>query len=219
VEIEAKFLVPDYSTFVQLSEMGFLAGLRLGPARVQPVHDRYLDTADAAILRAGYACRLRTVGEGTLVTLKSLTPASDALHQRKEIEAYLGSTEDAELIDLWPSSEASELVRVLSAGQPLELLFELKQERSTKLAARPDQAEPVVAISLDCLRFDENDPPIYELEAELLPAGRLSDLDGLIADLTARWALQPQAISKFERGLARCCPALTAALARQRELG
>ena len=76
MEIEAKFIVLDHQTFKQLVEVDELAGLRLGKAQVKLVHDRYLDTAQGAFLLAGYACRLRTVGEASIVTLKSFAAAS-----------------------------------------------------------------------------------------------------------------------------------------------
>lgn len=215
VEIEAKFIVPDPPTFARLVAVESLAGMRLGLVTVKPVNDRYMDTADAAILRAGYACRIRTVGDARIVTLKSLTPPSDALHRREEVEVRLTPVEVAGPVDRWPASEAASLAQTLTAGQPLEVLFEIRQERFVRQAARHGQDQPVVEISVDRVWFDAIDPPIYELEAELLPEGTLADLENLSAELVGRWAVQPQAVSKFQRGLARCRPAL----AREFDLG
>jgi inorganic triphosphatase YgiF len=213
MEIEAKFILPTHQAFVKLAEVESLAGLHLKPALVTRVRDRYLDTAEAALLRAGYACRLRAVGDARLLTLKSLAPASDALHRREEVQAGMTPAQAAGPVDGWPPSTAVDLARTLSAGQPLELLFELEQERHVRVAARFGEDRPVVEISLDRVRFDDADPfSIYELEAELLPAGEMADLEILMAELVEGWAVSPQAVSKFERGLALCCPELLAAL-------
>ena len=220
MEIEAKFTVLDLQTFKQLAEVDELAGLRLGKARVKLVHDRYLDTVQGAFLLAGYACRLRTVGDARIVTLKSFAAASGALHHRQELEVQLtpatpGSA--GQHVDLWPASEATTLARELSDGQPLGLLFELQQERHVRLATRPGADQAIVEVSLDLVRFGDGAPlQAFELEAELLPDGQVADLEPLIAELVERWAVLPQATSKFERGLALCCPELITALAESK---
>ena len=48
--------------------------------------DRYLDTDDKRLYRAGFACRIRNVKERQILTLKSLVPAEGQIHRRQEIE-------------------------------------------------------------------------------------------------------------------------------------
>ena len=220
MEIEAKFTVLDLQTFRQLAEVDELAGLRLGKARVKLVHDRYLDTAQGDFLLAGYACRLRTVGEARIVTLKSFAAATGALHHRQEFEVQLTPSSLASAgqhVDFWPASEATSLARQLSDGQPLGLLFALQQERHVRLATRPGGDQAVAEVSVDQVRLsDDATVPAYELEVELLPGGQVADLELVIAELIERWAVLPQATSKFERGLALCCPELISALAESK---
>ena len=220
MEIEAKFTVLDLQTFKQLAEVDELAGLRLGKARVKLVHDCYLDTAQGGFLLAGYACRLRTVGETRIVTLKSFTSATGALHHREELEVQLTPATPwsaGQRVDLWPASEATTLARELSDGQPLGLLFEFQQERRVRLATRPGEDQAVAEVSLDLVRFGASaGVQAYELEAELLPGGLVADLEPMIAELIERWAVLPEPISKFERGLALCCPELLEVLAERK---
>ena len=220
MEIEAKFTVLDLQTFKQLAEVNELAGLRLGKARVKLAHDCYLDTAQRAFLLAGYACRLRTVGEARIVTLKSFATATGALHQRREFEVQLTPATPrsaGQFVDLWPGSEATSLARELSDGQPLGLLFELQQERHVRLATQRGSNSPVAEVSLDLVRFGDGVTfQAYELEVELLPGGRVADLGPMIAELIERWAVLPEPTSKFERGLALCCPELISALAQRK---
>lgn len=217
MEIEAKFKVLDVQTFKQLAEVDELAGLRLGKVRVKLVHDCYLDTAQRTFLLAGYTCRLRTVGEVRIVTLKSFAAATGALHQRQELEVQLPAAipgSDDQHVDLWPGSEATSLARELSGDQPLGLLFELRQERHVRLATRLGEDQAVAEVSIDLVSFgDDATVPVYELEIELLPGGRLVDLEPVIAELIERWAVLPEPTSKFERGMALCCPELISALA------
>lgn len=220
MEIEAKFTVLDLQTFNQLMEVDELAGMRLGKARVKLVQDRYLDTAQGAFLLAGYACRLRTVGDARIVTLKSFTAATGALHQRQELEVHLTPASPAsagQSIDSWPASEATTLARELSDSQPLGMLFELQQERHVRLATRCGSNSPFAEVSLDVVRFSDGATvPAYELEAELLPGGLVADLEPMIAELIERWAVLPEPASKFERGMALCCPELIPALAESK---
>lgn len=220
MEIEAKFTVLDLQTFKQLAEVDELAGLHLGKARVKHVRDCYLDTDQRAFLLAGYTCRLRTVGEARIVTLKSFAVATGALHQRQELEVQLPAAtpgSDGQHVDLWPDSEATSFARGVSGGQPLGLLVELRQERHVRLATRLDEDQAVAEVSIDLVRFgDGATVPTYELEVELLPGGQVVDLEPVIAELIERWAVLPQATSKFERGLALCCPELISALAENR---
>ncbi len=172
MEIEAKFTVPDQITFERLLQTERLAAFVLSPVRLKRVHDRYLDTADSAFLRGGFACRVRGTGGGDhLLTLKSLTPARGLLHMRQELEVQLPP--QAGLLSAnWPAGEATSLADQLSHGQPLELQFELWQERHVRLAVPGEGQLAVVELSVDRTRFDtEAQEEWLGVEAELLPAG------------------------------------------------
>lgn len=214
MEIEAKFVLPDESTFRRLVEVKELGGLRLDAAQVKQVHDRYLDTPSGSFLREGYACRVRAVGDIRLVTLKSIVAVTGAYHHREEIEAQLSPAQASGHVDPWPDSQAARFARQVLGGQPLELLFELQQERHVRLATRLGEERPIAEISVDSVRFgDDGSGHVYELEVELLQSGQLSDLDPLTRELMGPWALVPQEVSKFERGLSLCCPQLGAVIA------
>lgn len=202
MEIEAKFSIPDQTTFDQLCALALLGGLPASPATIKQVHDRYLDTPGRAVMRGGYACRLRTNAARRLITVKALTPANDHLHSREEIEITLDadSTEDPAT---WPLTEARLLVESLSQGQPLQLLFEAWQERHVRLLAATVDAAPLIELSMDHVRLGSLDAPgFYELEAELLDDSALPRLAALAAELQNQWRLLPEPRSKFERGMA-----------------
>lgn len=209
MEIEAKFIVPDRTTFERLLQVEGLGQCVLSPARLKYLHDQYLDTASGGFMRGGYACRVRMDGDGgQLITLKSLTPAKGMMHQRQELEvrlpAHLGLDPAT-----WPACEATELASQLSQGQPLMPLFELRQARHQRLASAIGSATPAVEFSIDRISFRADaQEDLLEVEAELLPNSDRATLQAIADELQQRWGLTPEPISKFERGLAQARPEL-----------
>ena len=209
MEIEAKFIVPDRTTFDRLLQIEALAGCALSPARLKRLHDQYLDTASGGFLAGGFACRVRMDGDGgRLLTLKSLTPAHGLLHERQELEVRLPAHVGLDPAT-WPACDATALASQLSQGQPLASLFELRQERYQRLATPVGMPSPAVELSIDCIRFDaEAQHDLLGVEAELLPGNDRTALQAIIDDLHQEWGLTPELISKFERGLAQARPEL-----------
>jgi len=205
MEIEAKFVVPDEATLQRLLDMRELGGLRLEPGPTKQVSDSYRDTADQAIQRGGYACRVRREGEKKIATLKGLGVAEGAVHQRVEHEVMLDA---GEAPADWPASGARELALALTQSEPLIELFSLSQQRHTRTvhaAVSTSEGDRLVAeLSLDVVEMHTGDEvkATFELEAELASDGTTDDLALMVADLRDRWQLQPQPRSKFEQGLA-----------------
>ncbi len=208
MEVEAKFSIPDQATFDRLRIVETLAGLQAGQATLKQDHDRYLDTPDRALMAGGYACRWR-MRQGSplpLITVKALTPASDHLHSREEIEVTLTTDSTADPTT-WPVSEARQVVASLSQGRPLATLFEVWQERHVRLLRAPGALRPLIELSLDRVRLGYVDAPdFFELEAELLAEDAEDWMAALVDALQAQWRLVPEPRSKFERGLARLSP-------------
>jgi CHAD domain-containing protein len=200
LEIEAKFRIPDEPTFHRLLEATALAGYRLGDASRLDLHDRYLDTADWAIMAWGYTCRLRQVGDRYLATLKGLGAASGVVHRRAEHQVELLASL---LPSDWPPSVARDLALRLCGNEPLDTLFEIQQTRHSRPIL--DGERTVAELSLDhvCICRGESVALTFlELEAELAPDGTEDDLSRLAEALQGEWALVPESRSKFERGLA-----------------
>ena len=72
VEIELKYRVIDAAAGDAYLAADELAGFHpTSPVRSTQVEDRYIDTADGAMARAGFAARLRQTAKGTTVAVKS----------------------------------------------------------------------------------------------------------------------------------------------------
>jgi inorganic triphosphatase YgiF len=127
------------------------------------VLDRYVDTSDGRLARAGYGARLRTGDSGAMVTLKADEGVDGALHRRREIVGRAGSLRPSR----WPPGEARDLVLGLAGDAPLIERFVLRQRRLERIA-QLDRAR--VLLSIDHL--------------EVVHAGRLlGTFDGLEVEL------------------------------------
>ncbi len=197
-EIEAKFTIPDEPTFRRLLEVGELGPFRLEAGPTQEVYDRYRDTLERDILKGSYACRLRLKEEKRIATLKELGKAEGAIHQRAEYEVILADEGDAPLD--WPPGPARDLALQLSKGAPLHDLFALRQIRHIRILY--DDVRAVAELSLDRIENVGLNQIYFELEAELLPDGKLEDLRILGDEMQEQWGLLPEPRSKFEQGLA-----------------
>ncbi len=199
MEIEAKYSVPDSATFADLLVLDRLADYKFQAKSEKQVADQYLDTASRDILRGGYALRVREgESENRKITLKSLSGADGAVHQREEYEVEVVSNAPPVA---WPESQARELALRLSDGQPLEELFVIHQHRSVREVKQGRRRVGLASLDVVEVEVGERTATFHELEIELSPTGTLEDLQAL-GELLTPYQLEPQTLSKFERALA-----------------
>ncbi len=202
-EVEAKFIADDPAALVALASAPSLATATLGPARVVPEADRYLDTVDGALAAARWACRLRDRDGLTRVSLKGPAETTDGAwhHRRPEIE---GPATASIVPTDWPDSDARRTLDELAGGAELVERVELRQER-TERPTIVDGA-PVATLSLDIVDVLAAGTKLGRLlvvELELasddaLPASLFEALAGALA---ARPGLRPDPRSKLEHAL------------------
>ncbi len=170
--------------------------------------DRYLDTPDLRLAAAGWACRLRTRGELTTLSLKG--PArhepGDALHLRPEVEGPAGAETS---LGRWPPSPARDLLVALggeAAASRLGLVerFSLLQHRRERVVLAG--ARRIGLLSLDevtVMRNGEARGRLMVVEVECR-AGEAPD-DALVAQLDAALldvvGLQRDPLTKLEHAL------------------
>ncbi len=204
VEVELKFSADGAQPLEHLAILDRLGPAQLGPAERVDEQDRYLDTADGRFAAQRWACRLRTRGERTIVSLKG--PAEDdlganaALHRRPELEGPARPTRE---VDEWPPSPARDFVDELRRGQPLVERLALLQQR-TERDVRVDGAT-IGTLSLDRVEVRRDDIPAGSacvVELELRPESHEDSLAALEAALRAIDGLTPDPSTKLERALA-----------------
>ncbi|MGO9309074.1 MAG: CHAD domain-containing protein [Spirochaetia bacterium] len=197
-EIEAKFLVTGHDTADRIRALAQVGSYSLLEGRVEIVQDIYLDTADRALLSAGYACRRREREGQTVITVKSVTGRIGPVHRREELEVSVSGDSPPQA---WPESEARGKVLELAGDKPLEEMFRLGQ---TRLVRRVIDSERHVAdCSLDDVRVGAGRTARRwtELEVELVPTGTEEDLAALSGWLQTTLGLHASTGSKFERAL------------------
>ncbi len=199
VEVELKYRVADAAAAARLAGARTLGPFRAaGRARQVQVEDRYLDTADGALGRAGWAVRLRRGPAMTILSVKSTTPAADALHRREELEGPADLSLDPHA---WPPSPARSLVLEHAGDAPLLEIVTVRQLRRTRALA-DESAE--VELSIDEVAVVAGGRVVdrfVELEVELR-RGPATALDALAAVLAEDPDLEPEPTSKLERALA-----------------
>ena len=201
-EVELKYRVGDLAAAERL-----LAADRLGPftggagrARSTQLEDRYVDTADGALARAGFAVRLRQTGGETIVSVKALAHAegaNGAMH-RDELEGPADRV--APPVD-WPASDARSLVVEHAGDAPLVERVTIRQLRRKRLLR---SAATRVELSLDEVDVVERGRVVerfVELEAELTK-GEESELAALGAAIESETGLERARTSKLESALA-----------------
>jgi CHAD domain-containing protein len=101
-----------------------------GPVDSVMVEDRYVDSADWALARAGFAARLRKTSRGTEISLKAQNSSGGRLQRREEIE---GPTDAGLLPKSWPASQARTVILELCGDGPLVELLTIRQLRRVRI--------------------------------------------------------------------------------------
>ncbi len=198
IETEARYVVRSQVAFERLLQQEQLGPYRLVPVSTAQITDDYLDTRGHALLRQGWACRLRAQGGNWVVTLKGPKQISGAITARPELELPIPErTEDPAQ---WPHELRAAMHR-LTGGVPLRHLVTIKQRRH-RYDVRAGR-RLVAELSLDRVRVaaDGMRHRTYMLECELRPEGNLDDLAQIDTLLQADGDLAMEPRSKLQRAL------------------
>ena len=202
MEVELKYRVGELAAAERL-----LAADRVGPfavtggrARSTQLEDRYVDTADGALGRAGFAVRLRQSGGETIVSVKSLarTSGPGGSMRREELEGPADRV--AAAVD-WPASDARALVLEHAGDAPLVEVVTVRQLRRKRLLKSGQSRVELSLDEVDVVSRGRIVDRFVELEAEL-KKGDERELEALGAALDAEPTLSRALTSKLEAALA-----------------
>ena len=202
MEVELKYRVGELATAERLltaERVGPFAGSG-GRARTTQLEDRYVDTADGALGRAGFAVRLRQSGGETIVSVKSLarTDGPGGSVRRDELEGpadRVGAAVD------WPASDARALVLEHAGDAPLVELVTVRQLRRKRQLKSGQSRVELSLDEVDVVSRGRIVERFVELEAELT-RGDEGELEALGAALDAEPTLRRASTSKLEAALA-----------------
>ena len=202
VEVELKYRVLDGGTSDRLIEAERLGAFAAtGRAtRTTQLEDRYVDTIDGALGRAGFAVRLRQSGAGTIVSVKSLarTNGPGGSVRRDELE---GPADRVAPAGDWPASDARALVLEHAGDAPLVELVTVRQLRRKRQLKSPDARIELSLDEVDVVTRGRVIERFVELEAELLK-GDENALSALADVLDGESGLHRSAGSKLETAMA-----------------
>ena len=119
IEVELKYRPATIAAAERYLSAVEIAGLvPASRTRTTQHEDRYIDTADGAMARAGFAARLRVTPESTIVSVKSTArrPTESGPHRREELE---GPADRRSAPRDWPASDARSLLLELCGDAPL----------------------------------------------------------------------------------------------------
>jgi CHAD domain-containing protein len=201
-EIEWQLAARDLTQVRQwLSDHSGFGGFTIEPRPSRTIYDTYLDTEDWRFHRAGFALRLRDVPGQAEATLKDLTPGSDGLRVRREINEPLPSAEQVSFAQ--GSGPVSARVQAVAGSRPLRTLFRVRTQRQC-FAVMKDEGEQAAEIALDetIVASADGGPKArlkrVDVEALTEPA---QSLEGLVDQLRVECELEPAPDSKYEVGL------------------
>ena len=200
VEVELKYRVVDSTAADRYLVAEEIAGFKPSSAvRSTQVEDRYIDTADGALARAGFAARLRQTAKGTTVGVKSAIRRVEGgnVHRREELEGPADRT--AHPRD-WPPSDARSLILEQCGDAPLVEVVTIRQLRRKRLLKADGTTVELSLDEVDAVARSRVVGRFVELEVELV-MGRESGLVAIDQALAADPGLVVADSSKLERAL------------------
>jgi CHAD domain-containing protein/adenylate cyclase class IV len=200
VEIELKYRVIDAAAGDRYLGADEIAGFQpSSPVRSTQVEDRYIDTADGAMARAGFAARLRQTAKTTTVAVKSSVRrvGTGNVHRREELEGPADRT--AHPRD-WPPSDARSLILEQCGDAPLVEVVTIRQLRRKRILQRDGTSVELSLDEVDAVSRSRVVGRFVELEVELMNGDEagLADID---RELAADAGLAPADTSKLQSAL------------------
>jgi CHAD domain-containing protein/adenylate cyclase class IV len=200
VEIELKYRVVVAAAGDRYLAADEIAGFRAStPVRSTQVEDRYIDTADGAMARAGFAARLRQTAKTTTVAVKSSVRrvGTGNVHRREELEGPADRT--AHPRD-WPPSDARSLILEQCGDAPLVEVVTIRQLRRKRILQRDGTSVELSLDEVDAVSRSRVVGRFVELEVELMTGDEagLADVD---LELASDPGLAPADTSKLQSAL------------------
>ncbi|MEJ7748983.1 MAG: CHAD domain-containing protein [Candidatus Limnocylindrales bacterium] len=200
-ELELKYRVTDPATGERLISADEVAGFTTGrAARASRFEDRYVDTGDGALARAGFAVRLRQTEGGAVVSVKSRahTRGPGEAIRREELE---GPANPATAAADWPASDARAVVLEHAGDAALIERVIVRQLRRKRVIRSGTTRVELSLDEVDVVAGGQVVGGFVELEAELLK-GPEEPLAELAAAFDREAGLRRSGSSKLEAALA-----------------
>lgn len=162
--------------------------------------DRYLDTEDWRIGRAGYVLRLRHKATGDEITLKGLSDSAPTDGLRRRVEITEKTTEGAEWVNL--AGPVGSRVSAMIGRRPLRHVLEVRTERRPYAIWIGETEVAELAMDETLIAAYNDEPPARLCRVEVEVEADWTDvLIPFVEDLRDSSGLWPARLSKFEAGM------------------
>ena len=179
--------------FAALAQAAQIGGFRLEPLLSTRVRDRFYDTDDGALLRAGRAVRVREQDGAVTAGLRALG-APEPLPRDVVLRASPGDALDLE------GSPFAPAVRDAAGTTRLRTLLTLRQYRTPRIAS--EDGRHLALVSFDVVVYEAPGGDVTANEVEVKRAGRGADRDlDRLGDALRASGLEPAERTKLERGV------------------
>ncbi len=205
MEIEAKFLIREPDQFDEVLATLDRLGYSISEGETATHTDRYFDTADWRILRAGWAYRCRKHGGRQKLTLKSVHAPDGAVFSREEIEQLLPGRPRKKKGKL-PDGPVQQRIVRYAGDEPRQELFRIKSKRTVFDVRAPGANGARLELDFDRTRIKarkvrKKAPGQFRFMEMEFETGDAAVADALAGILVDRHGLIPSQLSKFERGI------------------
>ena len=206
-EIEWQFDATDLEAVRQwLAEHADGQGITIQPDKTRQQIDTYCDTADWRIFHAGYALRVRRIGDQAEVTLKSLAAAGKGqARHRREMNEDLPTgvpADDALGLLRQAQGDVGQRIHALAGTHPVRRLFELHTHRC--VYQLHIAGAPAGEIALDETRIVARprgkEVHLQRVEVEVLDDAA-AGLATFVAEMCQACELRTAMVTKYEAGL------------------
>ncbi len=202
MEIELKYLIPDYDTAGKMwQQKVFERYGKIDSIKRIEMSAVYFDTADFILSDVETAFRIRKEGDKVVATVKWGGYNEECLHEREEINIPLASSYDLGRPSLHifnESKKGQELIQLVG-DRELVPIMETDFIRNTMYI---DTGKAICEAAMDVGKIVTHvgNEDIIELEIELF-SGDLKEIISIGKELQNEFGLIPGEISKFGRGL------------------
>jgi CHAD domain-containing protein len=168
-----------------------------GPVRSLNVEDRYVDSTDWGLARAGFAARLRKTSRGTVISIKAQNSSGGRMQRREEIE---GPADAGLIAGDWPASQARTVIMELCGDEALSDLLTIRQLRRFRQLRAGDTRAEISVDEVQVMSHGRLLDSFEELEVEM-KRGDEAPLAAMVKVFDRDHGLRPVSRSKLARAV------------------
>ena len=197
-EIEFKWGVRSTSDFELFFNKLPKYAASISSAKTIQIKDYYLDTKSRFFGQCRTSCRLRNSGNRWELTLKSQSALKNGLASRQERTLPLPPFKDTLKALQYCQKELS----LMTHSQPLEILFEIHNQRTVRIITLPDQTQTELSFDEAQICRGTHRIPLNEIELEFI-RGDDKSFGNFIRKMTRSTKIPPAHISKVFTALSK----------------